>query len=143
MEFAAQLKQVLRRLRRAPMFTFLTLLMLAAGIGANVAVFSVLEGVLLKPLPYPHPEQLIGVWLSAPGVNLDNAELSPADYFIYRDQNRTFEDIGLYDSDSDSVTGAGQPEQVRALNVTDGTLSILGVTPALGRIFSRSDDSPG
>ncbi|HKF51407.1 MAG TPA: ABC transporter permease [Candidatus Acidoferrales bacterium] len=143
MEFAAQLKQVLRRLRRAPMFTFLTLLMLAAGVGANVAVFSVLEGVLLKPLPYPHPEQLIGVWLSAPGVNLDNAELSPADYFIYRDQNRTFEDIGLYDSDSDSVTGAGQPEQVRALNVTDGTLSILGVTPALGRIFSRSDDSPG
>ena len=142
MELGTQLKQVLRRLRRAPLFTFLTLLMLAAGVGANVAVFSVLEGVLLKPLPYPHPEQLIGVWLTAPGVNLLNATLSPADYFIYREQNHTLEDIGLWDPDSDTVTGIGEPEQVRALNVTDGTLAILGVKPALGRLFSRADDLP-
>ncbi len=141
--FTAQLKQVLRRLRRAPMFTFLTLLMLAAGVGANIAVFSVLEGVLLKPLPYPHAEQLVGVWLTAPGINLVNAELSPADYFIYRGQSRTFADIGLYDGDSDTVTGIGEPEQIHALNVTDGTLSILGVAPMLGRTFSRSDDLPG
>ena len=140
--FTVQLKQVLRRLLRTPLFTFLTLLMLAAGGGANIAVFSVLEGVLLKPLPYPHPEQLVGVRLTAPGINFLDAPLSPADYFIDREQNRAFEDIGLWDPDSDTVTGAGEPEQVRALNVTDGTLSILGVEPALGRIFSRADDQP-
>ncbi|HKV28763.1 MAG TPA: ABC transporter permease, partial [Candidatus Acidoferrales bacterium] len=121
------------------MFTFITLLMLAAGVGANIAVFSVLEGVLLKPLPYPHPEQLVGVWLTAPGVNLLDATLSPADYFIYREQNQTFEDIGLWNPDSDTVTGVGEPEQVRALDVTDGTLAILDVKPALGRLFSRAD----
>lgn len=142
MEFTTQLKQVLRRLRRAPLFTFLTLLMLAAGVGANVAVFSVLEGVLLKPLPYPHPDQLIGVWLTAPGVNLLDAQLSPADYFIYREQSHTFEDMGLWNPDSDTVTGIGEPEQVRALNVTVGTLAILGVKPSLGRLFSRADELP-
>ncbi|MGC1106382.1 MAG: ABC transporter permease [Candidatus Acidiferrales bacterium] len=140
--FTAQLKQVLRRLRRAPLFTFLTLLMLAFGVGSNIAVFSVLEGVLLKPLPYPHPEQLVGVWLTAPGINLVNVELSPADYFVYRGQSLVFEDIGLYDGDTDTVTGVGDPEQIHALNVTDGTLSILGVAPMLGRSFSRSDDLP-
>lgn len=140
--FTAQLKQVLRRLRRAPLFTFLTLLMLAVGVGANIAVFSIVEGVLLKPLPYPHPDQLIGVWLTAPGVGLVDATLSPADYFIYREQNQSFEDLGLWNPDSDTVTGVGEPEQVRALDVTDGTLPILGVKPLLGRLFSRADDLP-
>ena len=140
--FAAQLKQVLRRLRRAPLFTFLTLLMLAAGVGANVAVFSVLEGVLLKPLPYPHPEQLVGVSLTAPGINLKDAELSPADYFIYSEQNRTFENFGLWSTDSDTITGVAEPEQVRALDVTYGTLPALDVKPALARFFSPADDVP-
>lgn len=141
--FTVQLKQTLRRLRRAPLFTFLTLLMLAAGVGANVAIFSVIEGVLLKPLPYPHPDELVTVSLAAPGINLADTGMAPSCYFIFREQSTAFEDIGLYTNDSDSVTGTGQPEQVRAMNVTDGTLSILGVTPALGRIFSRSDDLPG
>ena len=140
--FTAQLKQVLRRLGRAPLFTFLTLLMLAVGVGANIAVFSIVEGVLLKPLPYPHPDQLVGVWLTAPGVGLVDATLSPADYFIYREQNQSFEDLGLWNPDSDTVTGVGEPEQVRALDVTDGTLPILGVKPLLGRLFSRADDLP-
>ncbi|MFZ0641431.1 MAG: ABC transporter permease [Candidatus Acidiferrales bacterium] len=141
--FTAQLKQVFRRLRRAPLFTFLTLLMLAAGVGANIAVFSVLEGVLLKPLPYPHPEQLAGVWLDAPPANLFNMPLGPSDYFVFRDQNRTFQDIGLYSSDSVGITGIGLPERVLALQVTDGTLPILGIRPAIGRYFSRQEDLPG
>lgn len=140
--FSTQLKQVLRRLRRAPLFTFLTLLMLAAGVGANVAVFSVLEGVLVKPLPYPHPEQLVGVSLTAPGINLKDAQLSPADYFIYSEQNRSFEDLGLWSPDSDTLTGIGEPEQVPALDITYGTLRALGVKPALGRFFSPTDDVP-
>jgi len=77
----AQFNQVLRRFRRAPVFTAITLITLAAGIGANTAVFSVLEGVLLKPLPYPHAEQLAAVRLTAPGINIKDFELSPSDYF--------------------------------------------------------------
>src|SRR5215831_2260243 len=92
----AQLRQVLRRLGRAPMFTAVTLLTLAVGIGANTAVFSVVEGVLLKPLPYPHPEELVAVWFTAPGLNLKDVNPSPSIYFIIREQSRSFQDVGLY-----------------------------------------------
>jgi len=138
-----QLKQVVRRLWRAPMFTCITLVTLAVGIGANTAVFSVLEGVLLKPLPYPRPNQLVGVWHSAPGLGMEDVDMAPSNYFIYREQNRTFQDIGLYQGDSVSITGVSQPEQVRALDVTDGTLPLLGVPPLLGRWFTGSDATPG
>jgi predicted permease len=130
-----QLRQVL--------FTTITLLTLAIGVGANTVIFSVVEGVLLKPLPYPHPEQLIGVWHTAPGIDIKELNMSPSIYFIDREQNTTLQDIGVYDSDSLNVTGAGQPEHVRGLDVTDGTLPILGVAPVIGRLFSRKDDSSG
>jgi predicted permease len=141
--FKNELKQVLRRLARAPMFTAITLVTLAAGVGANTVVFSVLEGVLIKPLPYPKPDELIGVWLTAPGIHLKEFELSPSDYFIFREQNRTLQDIGLYAGDSVSATGIAEPEQVRALRVTDGTLPLLGISPMLGHTFTKQDDSPG
>jgi predicted permease len=139
----AQLKQVLRRLGRAPFFTAVTLLTLAVGIGANTAIFSVLEGVLLKPLPYPHPEELAAVWLTAPGINLKDLNLSPSTYFILREQSRTFQDIGVTTGYSLNVTGMGEPEHVSGLAVTDGVLPILGTTPLLGRLFTRADDSSG
>lgn len=141
--YSDQLRQILRRLSRAPLFTTITLLTLAIGIGANTVIFSVVEGVLLKPLPYRHPEQLIGVWHTAPGVGIKDLNMSPSIYFIDREQSTTLQDIGAYDGDSLSVTGAGEPEHVRGLDVTDGTLPILGVTPSLGRLFTRQDDSPG
>jgi len=68
---------------------------LAVGVGANVAIFSVLEGVLLKPLPYPHPEELVGVWLTAPRVNITELPASPSMYFTYREQGHAFQDVGL------------------------------------------------
>ena len=138
-----QIKHVVRRLRRSPMFTAITLVTLATGIGANAAVFSVIEGVLLKPLPYAKPDELVGVWLTAPGIGLKDVNMSPSSYFIFREENRVFQDIGLWDSDSDSVTGLAEPEQVPTLNVTDGILPLLGVQPILGRWFTRKDDSPG
>ena len=138
-----QFRQILRRLGRTPTFTVITLVTLAVGVGANTAIFSVLEGVLLKPLPYPHPEGLVGVWLTAPGLNIKELPLGPADYFVYRDQNRTFQDVGLYTGDSVNVTGVAEPEKVPGLLVTDGTLPILGIPPMLGRWFNREDDSPG
>ncbi|MEA2539804.1 MAG: putative transport system permease protein [Acidobacteriaceae bacterium] len=141
--FDDQLKQVLRRLSRAPLFTAITLVTLAVGVGANTVIFSVVEGVLLKPLPYPHAEQLIGVWHTAPGIGIKELNMSPSIYFIDREQNTTFEDIGAYTGDSLNVTGAGKPEHVQGLDVTDGVLPILGVTPVVGRLFNRRDDSAG
>src|SRR6266853_1133473 len=142
-EFKNQLRQVLRRLGRAPMFTVITLITLAAGVGANTVVFSVLEGVLLKPLPYPHSEELVGVWHTAPGINIPELNMSPSNYCIYREQGRTFQDIGMYQGDSVSVTGIGEPEQVASLNVTEATLSLLGVQPIVGRLFRHEDDVAG
>jgi predicted permease len=141
--FADQLKQVLRRLGRAPLFTAITLFTLAIAIGANTVIFSVVGGILLKPLPYPHPEQLIGVWHTAPGIGLKELNMAPSIYFIDREQNKTFEDIGAYNSDSLNVTGVGEPEHVNGLDVTDGALPLLGVKPALGRLFTRQDDTAG
>jgi predicted permease len=138
-----QLRQVLRRLGRTPFFTAVTLLTLAIGIGANTAIFSVLEGVLLKPLPYPHPEELVAVWLTAPGINLKEVNLSPSTYFVFRDQSHTFQDIGVTTGYSLNITGLGEPEHVSGLGVTDGVLPILGVSPMLGRMFSRADAAPG
>ena len=142
-EFRNQLRQVFRRLARAPIFTVITLITLAAGVGANTVVFSVLEGVLLKPLPYPRAEDLVGVWQTAPGLNIKDLNIAPSTYFIFREQNQSFVDVGAYQYDSVSITGVKEPEQVRALRVTDGTLPLLGVTPTLGRTFSRQDDTAG
>lgn len=141
--FMLHLKQVFRRLARAPLFTAITLITLAAGVGGNTVVFSVLEGILLKPLPYPNPSELIGVWHSAPGVNISDLNMAPSNYFIYREQNQTFQDIGVYQRDAVSITGLAEPERLDALDVTDGILPLLGIPPMLGRSFTRQDDSPG
>ncbi len=141
--FIVHLKQVFRRLANAPLFTTITLITLAAGVGGNTVVFSVLESVLLKPLPYPHPNELIGVWHTAPGINVVTLNMAPSNYFIYREQNQSFQDIGVYNGDSVSVTGLAEPEQVDALDVSDGTLPLLGIPPLHGRLFTRQDDSPG
>jgi predicted permease len=142
-QFYEQLKQVLRRLGRAPVFSAVTLITLAIGIGANTVIFSVVEGVLLKPLSYAHADRLVGVWYHIPGIEIENMPMAPFLYFIEREQGTTFEDIGVYQGDSLSVTGAGEPEHVSGLDVTDGTLPTLGVKPAVGRLFNRRDDSPG
>ncbi|HTX33389.1 MAG TPA: ABC transporter permease [Bryobacteraceae bacterium] len=136
-------RHILRRLMRAPGFTAIAVVTLALGIGANSALFSVIDGVLLKPLPYPHPEDLIGVWHNARGLNLSGVNMAPALYFTYREQNRSFTDIGMWDTGSSSITGLAEPEQVDTLEVTAGTLPLLEVPPALGRWFSPEDDLPG
>jgi len=142
-EFGHHIKQVLRRLARAPLFTAITLLTLAVGIGANTVVFSVVEGVLLKPLSYPKPDELIGVWTRAPGINIPGKlNIAPFLYFIDREQNTTLQDFGAYNNNDVSVTGVGQPEHVQGLDVTDGTLPLLGAKPVLGRLFSKRDDAP-
>src|SRR6185436_14464873 len=102
----------------------------------------VVNGVILKPLPYANPSSLVGVWLVAPGVMPGPLQQSAATYFMFRDSGQSFEDIGIWNSGSATITGRGEPEQIETLNVTDGTLPILGISPAIGRGFSKEDDLP-
>ena len=125
------------------MFTIITALTLAVGIGANSAIFSVINGILLKPLAYPHPEELIELSHAAPGVHLADAGSAPFLHFTYRDQGRSFQDVGLFRWTARTVTGLAEPETAQCLNVTAQVLPILGVQPALGRWFSEKDDAPG
>jgi putative ABC transport system permease protein len=140
------LKHVLRRLVRTPGFTIIALLTLALGIGATTAIFSVVNGVLLKPLPYPDADALVGVWHVAPGIpaggGFDRVNCSPTMYFTYHEQNQTFQDFGLWSGGGASITGVGDPEQVQALFLTFGTLNAIGVQPVLGRWFSEADTQP-
>ncbi len=124
------------------MFTLIAVFTLALGIGANTAIFSVVRGVLLKPLPFDNPDRLVGVWHTAPGLNIPLLNMAPSTYLIYREEGRVFEDVGLWNNNSVTVTGAGDPERVQALMVTDGTLSLLHVYPVIGRGFTAEDDSP-
>jgi predicted permease len=143
MAIPVRLKQVVRRLGRATSFTALALATLALGIGANAAIFSVVEGVLLRPLPYPRPDELVGVWHAAPGINIPKLESAPALYFTYLEEGRTFQGVGLWQEGTASVTGLAEPERVSLLRVTYGTLPLLGVPPLLGRTFRAEEDVRG
>jgi len=138
------LNRVLRKLRHAPVFIVIVLVTLALGIGSNTALFSVVNAVLIKPLPYPQSERLVGVWHTAPSVVGIRGDIncSPTMYFTYRETSHTFQDFGLWSNGRVSVTGVAEPEQVAAVFVTYGILQALGVQPAAGRWFSQADDTP-
>ena len=137
-----RLHQVLRSLARMPGFTVVAVLTLALGIGANTAVFSVIEGVLLKPLPYFNANQLITIDHAATGVNIEHAGSAPFLYFTYREDGRVFQDVGMWNTGTMSVTGLAQPEETPTLFVTDAILPMLGAQPMLGRLISKADDAP-
>lgn len=143
----ADLKFTLRRLRKSPAFAATVLLTLAIGIGANTAVFSVIDGVLLKPLPYPNPNELVALWMDAPGApglaNFENGlRLSPSMYFTFSEHNQSFQSLGVWVPSTANVTGIAQPEEVHTLLITDGILETLGVRPALGRWLTPADYDP-
>ena len=132
-------QHILKRLLRTPLFTALTITTLAIGIGANTAIFSVVEGILLRPLPFYHADELVAVDHTAPGVNLPKAGAAPFLYFTYRDQSKMFEDVGLWNTDTSSLTGLAEPEEIRSLNVTPNVLAILKAQPFVGRAFAEVD----
>ncbi len=137
-------RYALRGLWHQPTFTATALLTLALGIGANTAIFGVIDSILIRPLPYPHAEALVGVWHTASFQGFgDSIECTPSMYFTYRDENRTFQHFGVWSSNGARVTGAAEPELPRSLVVTYGVLDALGVQPLLGRWFSQADDTPG
>jgi len=144
-DFLRDIRYGARALLRAPGFTIVATLTLALGIGATTAMFSVVNGTLLRPLPYPEQDRLIELVHEARGVGIFRMLASPAVYFGYRDHSRTFEAVGLWDWDASpvTVTGVGEPESVRSVEMTHEVLGILGATPALGRSFRSSDDVPG
>lgn len=137
----------LRQFRKNPGFTAIAVSTLALGIGANSAVFSVVNRVLLHPLPYPDSDHLIALWLDAPGSGgLANSpsglQLSPSMYITFSDHNQTFQSMGIWTSGTANVTGVAQPEQVRTALISDGILETLAVPPLLGRWFSHTDQDP-
>ena len=143
--FAGDIRYALRQLRRNRSFTSVAVMTLALGIGATTAIFSVVNGILIQPLPYSHPTKLVEVGLDLPGINQFNWPLSPAEYATFREQSRTFEDIGLYytgfgGNPTRPTSPASDVPNVPALGVTDGVLPILEVAPLLGRRFTRADD---
>ncbi len=142
-ELLRDLKHALRRLARTPMFSTATIATLALGIGANVAVFSVVYGVLLKPLPYREPDQLIAVFQSAPGVNIKDLNASIADFVTYKEHSQTFADVGLWTGTGAIINENGTAERVSGAAITHRMLPMLGVQPLLGRGFVESENAEG
>jgi predicted permease len=131
----------MRSLLRTPGVTAAVAITLAVGIGANAAIFAVVNGVLLKPLPFPEADALVAVDHGMTGTT-DKLPSAPYLYFTYREENRVFDGVGLWRIRAANITGLERPEQVRALFVTSEILPILRVQPMLGRQFSREDDLP-
>jgi predicted permease len=134
-------RYAVRTLTKNPSFAATAVLTLALGVGATTAIFSVVYSVLIKPLPYPNADELMRIRHTQADVDTDLTS-SPTMYFTYRDENRTLAGIGLWQNDAATLTGLGEPERVRALRVTDGTLQALGVQPMLGRWFTQQEHGP-
>ena len=143
----SDLRFAFRRLRKSPGFAVTVLLTLAIGIGANTTVFSVINGVLLKPLPYPEPEQLVQLRLNAPGAPgladfRDELRLSASMYLTFARHNRAFQSIGVWQPTTASITGVAQPEQVDTASITDGILQTFNVPPIAGQWLTAADQDP-
>ena len=131
------LRFALRTLRGRPAFTLLAVLTLALGIGATTAIFSVVNAVLLRPLPWPHPEQLVLVWGTRGEVRQNG--VAYLDYLDWRQQSRSFKSLGVIRGQSVNLTGGDQPERVIGSFVTSNVFEMLGATPAQGRFFSPQE----
>jgi putative ABC transport system permease protein len=136
------LKTAFRGLARSPGFTTAAVVTLALGIGANCTIFSVVDGVLLRPLPYPEPERLVLLWERH--NQLPEMMVSWPDYLDWKERNRVFEDLAVYNRyENVTLTGEGDPELLAAGRITGNLLRILGTRPALGRGFLPEEDRPG
>src|SRR5436309_15442067 len=136
---AQDVRYGLRQLRRNPGFTAVAVLTLALGLGANTAIFSVVNAVVLRPLPYPQSDRLVWIAEVIPSLNAELA--GGADYLDWRDQNKTFERMTAYDpAASFNLTGRGTPARVHAAQVSANFFQTLGVSPQLGRGFTSEED---
>jgi putative ABC transport system permease protein len=141
--FVQDLRYAARALAKHRGFAAAAALTLALGIGASSAIFSVVNGVLLKPLPFDEPAALVSLMHRGTRADLPTMNHGPATFFTARDNQRAFEGIGGWDRTDVSITGQGEPERVEGLSVTASTLPLLRVQPALGRFFREEDEIPG
>jgi predicted permease len=137
------LSQIFRNLVRNPGFAAVTIITLALGIGANAVILSVVNGVLLEPLPFPHPDRLIRVYHDAPGLNLDLDDIgvSQATYFFFRDAG-VLEDLAIYNTGAASINDGDEPRRVDSVSVSHSFFDTLEVPPILGRTFNEDDEQP-
>ena len=145
MSFIQQLRFASRSLRRTPAFTISAILTLVIGIGASVAIFAVINGVLLRPLSYGDPERLVGTWHALPGVSMDKANQTQGTYFTYKKFARTIVNMGLSQEGAVNLAapgGDGEPERVTSAYITASLVPTLQVTPLKGRNFSVAEDMP-
>ena len=137
------LRHGLRSLAKRPGLTVVALVTLALGIGVNTAIFSAVDSVLLRPLPFKDPDRVMAVWEHTPHLGILRNEFAPANYFDLRKQNTVFEGLGAFGQLSANQTGEGDPEQLEGQLVTANVFSILGVAPQLGRTFAADEDQKG
>src|SRR3954447_12737311 len=137
------LRYALRQLRKSPGFTAVVILTLAVGIGANVAVFSVFNAVLLSKPLYHDSRSLVVIKEMYPAMSADRLNTSPAEYLDYRDKNRTFTSLAGYDRNDYDLTGSGTPERIQGVRATSNLFATLGVTAQLGRVFTPAEDHRG
>ena len=133
----------LRHLRKNPGYTLVTVLTLALGIGANTAIFSVVNGVVLKPLPYPNPSRLVYITSQFPGLGFDQFWVSAPEFIEFRERNQSFQDVGAYRAGAVNLGTADQPRRVTSAVITSELMPVLGVAPLRGRQFTRADTLPG
>ena len=137
------LRYGIRSLLKRPGLTAVALITLALGIGVNTAIFSAVDSVLLRPLPFKDPEALVAVWEHTPHMGIAQNEFAPANYVDLRNQNQVFEDVGAFSEMSMNLTGEGEPERLDGQLVTASVFALLGVQPALGRTFAPDEDQMG
>ena len=138
-----EVRHAVRGLLLRPGFALVTVVTLGLGIGANTAIFSVVNGVLLRPLPYPEPEELVMVTSAFPTMGFQKFWISPPEYLELRERSRSFEAIGAYRQSQVSIGGGEEPERVASASATATFFHALGVRPLLGRTYTDEEDLPG
>jgi len=140
------LRYALRMLRKNPGFTAVAVLTLALGIGANTAIFSLVNAVLLRPLPYPEPDRIVQLMLTSPEWNPGGTDsaANPPEFMVWREQTQAFEDIAAYDKGGGvNLTGGDRPEQLKVLHVSADYFRLFGAPVEIGRTFTTQEDIPG
>ena len=133
------LRLAIRGLLRAPGFAAVTILTLALGIGANTAIFSIVNGVILRPLPYPKPEQLMYLTTQFPAMGFDQFWVSAPEYFEFRELNQSFASVGAYATGEVNLTAGDRPMRARSASVDDALFTALGIQPLAGRLFAKGE----